>query len=64
MKEISIFLLITNVGERMNSLEDFTIWKFDLRALQLLLMSQDIRSVYIRTMLRSEMWLSVMFENR
>ena len=64
MKEISILLLITNVGERMNSLEDFTIWKFDLRALQLLLMSQDIRSVYIRTMLRSEMWLSVMFENR
>ena len=64
MKEISILLLITNVGERMNSLEDFTIWKFDLRALQLLLMSQDIRSVYIRTKLRSEMWLSVMFENR
>ena len=64
MKEISILLLITNVGERMNSLEDFTIWKFDLRALQLSLMSQDIRSVYIRTMLRSEMWLSVMFENR
>ena len=63
-KKYRSYLLITNVGERMNSLEDFTIWKFDLRALQLLLMSQDIRSVYIRTMLRSEMWLSVMFENR
>ena len=54
MKEISILLLITNVGERMNSLEDFTIWKFDLRALQLSLRSQDIRTVYIRTLPRSE----------
>ena len=64
MKEISILLLITNVGERMNSLEDFTIWKFDLRALQLSLRSQDIRTVYIRTLPRSETWLSVMFEIR
>ena len=60
-KKYRSYLLITNVGERMNSLEDsnlwpsdFTIWKFDLRALQLSLRSQDIRTVYIRTLPRSE----------
>ena len=70
-KKYRSYLLITNVGERMNSLDDsnlwpsdFTIWKFDLRALQLSLRSQDIHTVYICTMPRSEMWLSIMFEIR
>ena len=72
MKEISILFTHHERGRENEFTRGFKSLTFgfydlkvDLRALiRASLMSQDIRSVYIRTLLRSELWLSVMFENR